>query len=111
MFKVILRKHLHASLSTLGPEDRTVEAEFELPFAPFPGLKILKGDFEYEFEVVYWEADKGTFRCYDEDDRTYYLAGKGIFWHASKDQMDALVKGYTDGGWKEEVRLQKVTND
>jgi len=105
MFKVILRKWLHASLSTAGPEDRVVEAEFELPFPPFPGLKVMKGMNEYDFKEVYWESDQNLFRCYEEDDQTYYESGKGIFWHATREQMDALVKEYTGpGGWKEETK-------
>lgn len=109
MFKVQLRKYLHASCSTVGPNDRDVEVEFELPFAPFPGLKILKGDFEYDFKEVYWEVEENLFRCYEEDDRTYYIPGKGIFWNASKEEMDALVGEYTmGGGWKERVRNAKV---
>lgn len=111
MFHVRLRKQLHSRFASAAGGDRWVEIGFELPFAPFPGLHILKGDREYDFKEVYWDLGMATFKCYSEPDQQYYDAfrGKALDFdaHATEEQMDALVKEYVDGGWAEDAVAQK----
>jgi hypothetical protein len=107
MFNVRLRKQLHSCFASAAGGDRWVEINFELSFAPFPGLHILKGDYEYDFKEVYYDLLAGTFKCYSEADQRYYDAFRGAALdfdsRATDKQMEDLVKEYVASGWTEEA--------
>ena len=68
---------------------------FDLPFAPFEGLKVVQGDWEEEVDSVEWDVDEQFFTCWTENDETYL----GQF--VDEDTLRALVAEYIGNGWEE----------
>ncbi len=68
---------------------------FDLPFAPFEGLKVIQGDWSEEVDSVEWDVDEAFFTCWTENDETYL----GQF--VDEDTLRALVAEYVAAGWEE----------
>ena len=63
---------------------------FDLPFAPFEGLKLVQGEWAEEVESVEWDVEEQFFTCWTEYDETYL----GQF--VDEETLRALVSTYND---------------
>ena len=70
---------------------------FDLPFAPFAGLKLHQGAWTEEVESVEWDVDEQFFTCWTESDETYL----GQF--VDEETLRALIASYTAEGWEEDT--------
>jgi hypothetical protein len=89
-----IQKQIHSSLSAFSSNDVWLEIEIDIPYPPFMGLVVLKGDIEVTIKSIMWDSDKKEYLCYDEEDKELYTSHTG-----NSREISKIVKEYTDMGW------------
>jgi len=101
MYNVTIKKLIHSCFASVATDDVYIHKKLELNFIPFVGLNFIDGDFESgELKAITYDIHSQSFKCYVEDDKTYYDVSRAFTFIASKEQMKKLVAEYIKDGWE-----------
>jgi hypothetical protein len=99
-FKCRIVKQIHGCFAACSTEDKGVQKNIELPFAPFPGLVIYgPDDFNAVIEHVSYDLEKNTFRLITEPNKEIYEAQLHRYDHRP---VKEIVDEYLECGWEKE---------
>lgn len=71
--------------------------DVQLPCAPYPGLILRGGDWEFAVTEVCYEASEGIFACYTRPDEPRIGEERSV------EEMADIVDRYTSAGWQKLV--------
>lgn len=99
--KYKIRKQIHSCFAALSSNDVWLYYEFELPFLPYEGLKILGENIEVKINECYWDLEEKEFRLYAESDKQFYDVHNSMKDYSKTDEFRQYLKDeYLDYGWQ-----------
>ena len=97
-YRLLVTLQIHSSFSALSTSDVLMERVYDLPFTPWPGLRIADERSEVEVESLWWDADGREFHGWVEDKEHYNV---NAFPREAQDEaMARLANAYWDMGWR-----------
>ena len=99
--KFTIRKQVHSCFATMSSNDVWLEFDFELPFYPYEGLTIVKGDIEENIVVAYWDCNRKKMMLTAEEDTTFHDVKNCMKDYSDSPEFKKLIKEYKLLGWRD----------
>lgn len=94
--RILFRKQLHSTFSSISSSDVFLGYEMEMPFVPPVGMEVIDGEWSDTVESLVYKD--GTVFAFTPPDKTFYNVREALR-TASPEEMEELVAGYLDEGW------------
>lgn len=94
--RLLVKKQIHSSFSSVSLDDVWLERRFDLPFAPFVGLNLVDGEWNCNIEELIYDISKEEFVAYTESNTEIYYAALNKINHRP---IEEIVAEYEMYGW------------